>query len=220
MFKEPVLRHSMYSYATQWSGGIYATPTILGSRPGGVVAATWAAMMHHGEDGYVQTTKRIIGATRKIAEAVKSIDGLKLVGRPDVCVVAFAGTGEKGGINVYSLADAIKQLGGWELATLQKPPAVHLALTLPSARNADAFITDLNAAVALVKSDPVKWSGGTAGLYGTLSKLPPAFIEESAKVFLDTMSHCCTEGATPAETKALNGHAANGATGHANGHHK
>ena len=92
MFKEPVLRHSMYSYATQWSGGIYATPTILGSRPGGVVAATWAAMMHHGEDGYVQTTKRIIGATRKIAEAVKSIDGLKLVGRPDVCVVAFAGT--------------------------------------------------------------------------------------------------------------------------------
>ena len=35
-------------------GGIYATPTMLGSRPGGVVAATWAAMMRYGEAGYVE----------------------------------------------------------------------------------------------------------------------------------------------------------------------
>ena len=37
-------------------GGIYATPTMLGSRPGGVVAATWAAMMRYGEAGYVEPT--------------------------------------------------------------------------------------------------------------------------------------------------------------------
>ena len=59
-----------YSFATQWSGGIYATPTILGSRPGGVVAATWAAMKH-GEEGYIETTKQIVGATRKIGEAIR-----------------------------------------------------------------------------------------------------------------------------------------------------
>ena len=58
---------------------------------------------------------------------------------------------------------------------------------------ADAFIADLRAAVDLVKSDPVKWSGGTAGLYGTMAKLPGAFLEESAKVFLDVMSHCVSE---------------------------
>ena len=81
----------MYSFATQWSGGIYATPTILGSRPGGVVAATWAAMMKHGEAGYIETTKRIVGATREIGEGLAALDGLKLVGRPEVCVVAFAG---------------------------------------------------------------------------------------------------------------------------------
>ena len=210
----------MYSYATQWSGGIYATPTILGSRPGGVVAATWAAMMMHGESGYIETTRAIVGATRRIGEAIRSIDGLKLLGRPEVCVVAFAG---EDGVNVYSLADALKQTGGWELATLQKPASVHLALTLPSSKNAEAFVSDLKAAVALVKSEPEKWSGGTAGLYGTLSKLPPAFLEESAKVFLDTMSHCCT--AAPIENgncdaKGSNGGAdgqTNVANGHANG---
>jgi sphinganine-1-phosphate aldolase len=56
MFRTAELRHSMYTFVTEWTGGIYATPTILGSRPGGVVAATWAAMRRHGEEGYIETT--------------------------------------------------------------------------------------------------------------------------------------------------------------------
>ena len=99
MFRSHELRHHMYTYVTQvrapfpplralpapvrpsrltlrrrmptqWTGGIYATPTILGSRPGGVVAATWAAMARHGIEGYVETTRQIVGATRRIAAAV------------------------------------------------------------------------------------------------------------------------------------------------------
>ena len=93
----------------------------------------------------------------------------------------------------YSLCDAIKQIGEWELGTLQNPAAIHLALTLPTSRNAAAFVSDVKKALALLRSDPKKWSGGTAGLYGTLSKLPSAFIEESAKVFLDTMTECVAE---------------------------
>ena len=37
--------------APDWQGGIYACPTIPGSRPGAIIAATWAAMMHFGESG-------------------------------------------------------------------------------------------------------------------------------------------------------------------------
>ena len=70
MFRSAALRHHMYTFATGWTGGIYATPTILGSRPGGVVAATWAAMARHGIEGYVETTRQIVGATRRIAAAV------------------------------------------------------------------------------------------------------------------------------------------------------
>ena len=103
-------------------------------------------------------------------------------------MVAFAGRGPaKEALNCYSLCDVLKEnFGGWELATLQRPASVHLALTLPSARNAAAFIEDLKAAVAMLRADPEKWSGGTAGLYGSLSKLPPAFLEESAKVCAST----------------------------------
>jgi len=37
--------------APDWQGGIYACPTIPGSRPGAVIASTWAAMMYFGESG-------------------------------------------------------------------------------------------------------------------------------------------------------------------------
>ena len=37
--------------APDWQGGIYACPTMPGSRPGAVIASTWAAMMYFGESG-------------------------------------------------------------------------------------------------------------------------------------------------------------------------
>ena len=38
---------------TDWSGGVYATAGMCGSRPGGPVAGAWAAMVKSGEEGYV-----------------------------------------------------------------------------------------------------------------------------------------------------------------------
>mmetsp|Transcript_12467 Transcript_12467/g.37729 ORF Transcript_12467/g.37729 Transcript_12467/m.37729 type:complete len:548 (-) Transcript_12467:175-1818(-) len=189
MFRSKELRHHMYTFATEWTGGIYATPTMLGSRPGGVVAATWAAMMRYGEAGYVESTAQIVGATRRIAEAIPTIGGLELVGRADACVVAF-GAKQGSGLNCYSVADCLKEIGGWELATLQNPAAVHLAVTLPTAKNATRFVDELRAAVATVRSEPEKYKGGSAGLYGMASSLPTSFIEETAKVYLDTMTAC------------------------------
>lgn len=36
---------------TEWSGGLYVSPTIAGSRPGGLIAGAWAAMMSLGFEG-------------------------------------------------------------------------------------------------------------------------------------------------------------------------
>ena len=46
------LKHQFY-VATDWPGGIYASPTLLGSRPGGAIAATWSAMQGLGQEGYL-----------------------------------------------------------------------------------------------------------------------------------------------------------------------
>ena len=35
-------------------GGIFVSPTMAGSRSGGIIAATWASMMNNGLEGYIQ----------------------------------------------------------------------------------------------------------------------------------------------------------------------
>ena len=53
LYHSKELRHHQFFVATDWTGGIYACPTIPGSRSGGIIAGCWAAMMYMGEQGSV-----------------------------------------------------------------------------------------------------------------------------------------------------------------------
>ena len=46
-------RNGQYFFLTDWTGGKYCSPGIEGSRSGGLLAATWAAMVAIGRDGYL-----------------------------------------------------------------------------------------------------------------------------------------------------------------------
>jgi sphinganine-1-phosphate aldolase len=50
-----------------WPGGIYASPSIAGSRSGYLIACCWATMMYYGLEGYIEETRKIIQVTREIA---------------------------------------------------------------------------------------------------------------------------------------------------------
>eukprot|EP00931_Biecheleriopsis_adriatica_P048136 TRINITY_DN27802_c0_g1_i1.p1 TRINITY_DN27802_c0_g1~~TRINITY_DN27802_c0_g1_i1.p1 ORF type:complete len:565 (+),score=115.83 TRINITY_DN27802_c0_g1_i1:44-1696(+) len=195
MFSNKELRRYMYCYLTEWTGGIYATPTMSGSRPGGPVAATWAALCKYGETGYVETTRQIVGATRQIAEGISQMADLEVVGRGEVCVVAFTSK-PNAGFSCYAIADCMQQNHGWELATCQNPACVHLALTLPTSRNAGQFLLDLKDTIEAVKADPKRFSS-TAGLYGMASSLPASFLEDAVGAYLDAMieTQCPSDGA-------------------------
>uniref|UniRef100_A0A6I8NPK2 sphinganine-1-phosphate aldolase n=1 Tax=Ornithorhynchus anatinus TaxID=9258 RepID=A0A6I8NPK2_ORNAN len=64
LYSDKKYRHYQFFVAPDWQGGIYASPTIAGSRPGGIIAACWATMMYMGESGYVEATKKIIKTAR------------------------------------------------------------------------------------------------------------------------------------------------------------
>jgi len=64
LYSEPVYRHYQWFTVVDWPGGMYATVSIGGSRAGGIIAACWAALMKHGRQGYVESTKKIIKVTR------------------------------------------------------------------------------------------------------------------------------------------------------------
>ena len=52
LYADRRLRRSQFTAHTDWPGGALASPTLLGTRPGGAIAAAWAALHHLGADGY------------------------------------------------------------------------------------------------------------------------------------------------------------------------
>lgn len=68
LYSNRVLRHYQFCVTTDWPGGVYGTPTVGGSRAGGIIAATWATMLHFGLDGYVNATREILKTSKYIEE--------------------------------------------------------------------------------------------------------------------------------------------------------
>lgn len=66
MYSEKKYLHHQYTVTTDWTGGVYGSPTVNGSRAGGIIAACWATLMHFGLDGYVDTTKKIVNTAKYI----------------------------------------------------------------------------------------------------------------------------------------------------------
>lgn len=42
---------ALYGTVTEWSGGLYVSPSMAGSRAGALIAGAWASMMSLGENG-------------------------------------------------------------------------------------------------------------------------------------------------------------------------
>jgi sphinganine-1-phosphate aldolase len=54
LFRNASLRDYQFFNCMDWNGGFYATPSMAGSRPGNIIAGTWAAMMSFGQKKYIQ----------------------------------------------------------------------------------------------------------------------------------------------------------------------
>jgi sphinganine-1-phosphate aldolase len=74
LYRNKELRKYQYFAYPEWPGGLYATPTIAGSRAGGLVAACWASLASIGKQGFISITRDIMACVRNIAEGVSSSD--------------------------------------------------------------------------------------------------------------------------------------------------
>ena len=198
LYRSRELRTYQYFVSPDWSGGVYASPGIAGSRPGALIAGCWASLMTVGEAGYVDACVKIVGAAKKVAEAIQaspSLAGeLEIIGRPLVSVVAFTSRS----LNIYDLADGMSGKG-WHLNALQDPPAIHVAVTMPVAKAWEKLVADLEAAVEeerekervrLVegKGSRGKAVGDSAALYGVAGSLPnKSVVVDLATGFLDVL---------------------------------
>ncbi|KAJ1564080.1 hypothetical protein HK405_015905 [Cladochytrium tenue] len=186
MYRTAALRRFQYFVQPNWPGGVYASPSVAGSRPGALVAGCWAALMRFGQQGYVETTRQIIGAARAIVSGVKAIDGLEIIGDPRGSVLAFRSTSPA--IAIFALGDLLGKRG-WHLNMLQRPEAIHIACTFPTVAVADQLVADIRDAVAALRENPDAGKGDFAAIYGTVASVPDRSIIEDVSVgFLDGLT--------------------------------
>jgi len=158
LYRDAALRrHQLFAY-TDWPGGIYASPTMGGTRPGGAIAAAWAIMNYLGEEGYLKLAGEVMAVTRQIQDGVAAIAGIEVLGRPVMSVMALGSSK----VNVYEVGDEMG-LRGWHLDRQQFPPSLHLTINPAHVRQTDAFLHDLQAAVrAARRLSPQRLVGSAA----------------------------------------------------------
>ena len=187
VFRDKSLRNAQYFRLVGWTGGKYMSPGVEGSRSGGLLAATWAALVQLGREGYLRYARDIFGTADAMKDVVRSHPELRIIGAPTFC---FSFTSDE--FDIYHVADYLSPKG-WRFNGQQYPNAIHMAVTRPQTRPGvvEQFANDLAEAVAYAKQ---KHSAGEeaflsaiyGGVAGGLTTDVQEFIDQVMSDLLDT----------------------------------
>uniref|UniRef100_H0VM09 Sphingosine-1-phosphate lyase 1 n=1 Tax=Cavia porcellus TaxID=10141 RepID=H0VM09_CAVPO len=185
LYSDKKYRKYQFFISTDWPGGIYASPSIAGSRPGGIIAACWATMMHFGENGYVEATKQIIKTARFLRSELENIKGIFVLGDPQLSVISLGSHD----FDIYRLSN-LMTAKGWTLNQLQFPPSIHICITLVHTRKRVAiqFLKDIRESVTQIMKNAKAKVTGMGAIYGmSQAIIDRNLVAEISSVFLDSL---------------------------------
>ncbi len=185
LYRTTELRQAQYFCYADWTGGLYTTPTVAGSRSGGLIAQCWASLVALGEEGYLKHTKDIIATTKIISDGVRSMPDLYLLGNADAMIVCF----DSKTLNIYDVLDAMSRKG-WSLNSHQNPRCIHICVTVTHVGHAQKLLQDLNDCVLSIKNNSKNGnakSNSSAAIYGMTTALPAGPINEILKIYNDVV---------------------------------
>lgn len=186
------LRHQFFANS-EWTGGMFISPALLGTRPGGAIAAAWATLMYMGQAAYIQNAENIMQTTDKIIQGIKNMPELKLVGTPHASLFAYNSVSPD--VDIYAIADQMEKKG-WHIDRQQKPACLHGMVSPVHANTADQYLSDLREAIDFVKQHPELKNEGNAAMYGMMAKLPMRGMIENELLNLMEQMYS-VEGQTP-----------------------
>lgn len=169
LFSSKDIRRYMYFVAPDWNGGIYASPTVSGSRPGAPIAGTWAVMVATGEEGYMKATQGILETRKVIVDGLADVPEIELISDHASPVIAWRSATST--FDIFMVLDAMKRKK-WVLDPLQFPNAIHICLTVRHIGKGQEFVNDFKEAVQLIKADSTQFIGGMAPVYGLAAAIP------------------------------------------------
>jgi glutamate/tyrosine decarboxylase-like PLP-dependent enzyme len=149
-----------------------------------MLAATWAAMVSMGREGYTKYARRIFDTSFAMQDAVRSHPELHILGDPTFC---FSFTSDA--FDIYHVNDFMRTKG-WRFNGQQYPNAIHMAVTRPQTQPGvvDDFAADLaeGVAYALEHRDERPASGAIyGGIEGGMTDEADEFIRGVMADMLD-----------------------------------
>ena len=185
LYKNYNIKKYQHFINKDWNGGIYCTPTMMGSKSGGLIAAAWASMLYMGYSEYSKIANMIKNNVNNIRYNIGRNTNITIIGKPNINILGF----RSDTLNIYSIADELKKKG-WNISIMQKPAAFHLCLTnLHTKEVCDKFCEDLNNSVEAVLNSSNKKLSGTLALYGSSQEVGTSmFIEEVIHDFIFLLS--------------------------------
>lgn len=127
-----------------WQRGPYAAYTTQGTRPGGAVAAAWAAMNFLGDEGYLRCARLIMEAKAIMTAGIGAIPGLAILEPSDLCIFVWRATDPA--LDVGKVAAAL-DAEGWLVGRQQEPDGIHLHLNPVHREVAEDYVAAVARAV-------------------------------------------------------------------------
>jgi len=169
-------RHQIYTCA-QWTGYTVVNPTIQSSKSAGPLAAAWAVLHFIGDDGYLEIARQVRDAARRIADAIDEMEDLRLLGRPEMNLVAFTSDT----VSVFHIIDEMKARAWYVQPQLEfhgSKENIHLSINPASVKWVDALLADLR--VCVEKARTLESGKVAEAVRNAFSSMDPAsFTEET-----------------------------------------
>jgi glutamate/tyrosine decarboxylase-like PLP-dependent enzyme len=170
---------------TDYPGGIYISPTLLGTRAGGPIAAAWAGMKHLGENGYMAVARKLMDGVQKLHRAFDEMEDIMVVGKPVMNLISF--TTRDNVPDIFVVADQLEEKG-WMVERQQFPDSIHLTVLPTNVVVIDQYLTDLKQAVTYARAHPEASAKGNAAIYGLMARIPfRGMVEKSVKKIMEDM---------------------------------
>jgi len=151
LYRNKELRKYQIYTCAQWTGYTVINPTVQSTKSAGPLASAWAVLNFIGDDGYLEIARQVLEATRTIADAIDKMDDLRLLGRPEMNLVAFTSDT----VSVFHIIDEMKARGWYiqpQLGFGGSKENIHLSINPASVRWVEAMLADLRDCVAKAKT--------------------------------------------------------------------
>jgi len=192
-------RHQIYA-CSRWIGYTIVNNAVQSSRSGGPMAAAWAVLNYVGDDGYLEIARKKLAAVKIITDGIGRIDGLRLLARPDMCLISF--TSDE--VNVFHIIDEMNQRGWYIQPSLSfdnSPAHIHLSVSASNVGWEEELLKNLAECVHIARSVP---DGELTGLIkGSLEGVDLSAISD--KEIMGMMAAAgVTDGVLPSRMADIN----------------